>query len=192
MFTGIIEELCLIKDISRRGNITRIAVDSKLAKDTREGDSVSINGVCLTVVGVADGSFEFEAMPETLKTTNLIRLKKGDRANAELALKIGDRLGGHFVTGHVDCLGTIRRKYYLRDNLCFDIAIPPDLLKYVFKKGSIAVDGISLTVMEKKSGIFSVYIIPHTFKNTTLSFKGPADKVNIELDILAKRQENSS
>ena len=172
--------------------MARITIDvGELSVDTKVGDSVALNGVCLTAIEKSGNSLTFEAMPETLKLTGLGQAKRGDKVNTERALKIGDRLGGHFVTGHVDCLGIIRRKYYSNDNLCFDIAVSGEFIKYLVPKGSIAVDGISLTVMDKKPGIFSIYIIPHTFKNTTLGFKGPSDKVNIEFDILAKRQSGS-
>ena len=126
-------------------------------------------------------------MPQTLKVTNLGLLRVQDKINLERALKIGDRLSGHFVNGHIDCIGVIRRKNYSGSNLCFQIAIPSKFTGYILHRGSIAVDGISLTIAEKKSDTFSVYIITHTLKNTTLNFKGPSDKVNIEFDMLVKR-----
>ncbi|MGA2774600.1 MAG: riboflavin synthase [Candidatus Omnitrophota bacterium] len=188
MFSGIVEELCCVNNVYRSAKAARITIGSKLAvEDTVIGDSISVNGVCLTVVEKSKDSLTFEAMPETLKISNLGQIGQGDKVNTERALKIGDRLGGHFVTGHIDCSGLIRRKYYLDNNLCFDIAVPQEFMQYVILKGSIAIDGISLTITNRKSGIFSVYIIPHTFKNTTLGIKGPSDKVNIEFDILAKR-----
>jgi len=107
--------------------------------------------------------------------------------NLERPLKVGDRISGHFVLGHVDCLGVIRRKGYENSNLCFEIAVPPKFIASVLPKGSIALDGISLTITEKKSATFSVYIIPHTLKNTTLGFKEPSALVNVEFDILAKK-----
>ena len=188
MFTGIVEELCCVKNVSRGGNLARITIVSKvIIEDTGIGDSISLNGACLTVVEKSKNSLSFEAMPETLKVTNLAQIRVGDKVNTERALKLGERLGGHFVTGHVDCTGLIRKKYYSGNNLCFDITVPLQLLKYAALKGSVAVDGISLTIMNKKPGMFGVYIIPHTLKNTTLKVKGPSDKVNIEFDILAKR-----
>ena len=155
--------------------------------DAEIGDSISVNGACLTVIKKGRGSLFFEAMPETIKTTNLGSLGSVEKVNLERSLKIGDRLSGHFVTGHIDCTGIIRKKDYLNSNLCFEIAVPSEFMKYCLPKGSIAVDGISLTLADKKSNVFSVYIIPHTLKNTTLGFKGPSNKVNIEFDILAKR-----
>ena len=189
MFTGIIEELGEVKNLSRRGKITLLEVESRIASDDiKLGESVSVNGACLTVTDKKENSIYFEVMPETLTLTNIGSLKIKEKINLERALKLGDRVSGHFVTGHIDCAGIIRRTYYQEDNLCFEIAVPVSFMKYVLPKGSISVDGISLTVAKKGSDTFSVYIIPHTFKNTTLSFRHPSDKVNIEFDILAKKQ----
>ncbi len=188
MFTGIVEELGEVKNISRRGNITLFEIKAKeVLQDTNIGDSICVNGVCLTVVRKNLGTLTFEAITETLRVTNLGSLRFLDKVNLERSLKVGDRLSGHFVTGHIDCLGIIREKKYVKDNLCFEISIPAQFLGYCLAKGSIAVDGISLTIAQKKSNLLSVYIIPHTLKNTTLNFKGPSDKLNIEFDILAKK-----
>jgi riboflavin synthase len=145
-----------------------------------------VNGACLTVVNVRPDILSFEVMPETLRLTDLGSLHSGEKVNLEYALKAGQRISGHFVTGHVDCQGMIRRKSHVRGNLAFEIAVAAEFSKYCLAKGSIAVDGISLTIAEKRPASFSVYIIPHTLKNTTLGFKGPSDRVNIEFDILAK------
>ncbi|HTY45320.1 MAG TPA: riboflavin synthase [Patescibacteria group bacterium] len=188
MFSGIIEELGKVKKISRRGKVALLEVGAtKVPQDQKIGDSISVNGACLTVVGKTAGSVIFEVMPETFEVTNLGCLRIADKVNLERALKAGDRISGHFVSGHVDCVGIIRRKTYVHENLAFEIAFPPEFAKYLLPKGSIAVDGISLTIMGKKRGNFSVYIIPHTLAQTTLSFKGPSDKLNLEFDILAKR-----
>jgi riboflavin synthase len=188
MFTGIIEELGEAKKISKSGNNTLLEIKAnKVIQDTKIGDSISMNGACLTVIKKERDSLIFEVMPETLRSTNLGSLKFLEKVNLERSLKTGDRLSGHFVTGHIDCRGIIRKKNYLNSNLCFEIVVPLEFMKYCLPKGSIAVDGISLTLAHKRSNIFSVYIIPHTLKNTTLGFKGPSDKVNIEFDILAKR-----
>jgi len=187
MFSGIVEELGEVKDISRRGGVTRIAIKaSKALEDAQIGDSIAVNGACLTVVDNSRGSLVFETIPETLKSTNLNDLKISGKVNLERSLKIGGRLSGHFVTGHVDCVGFIRKKSLLSNNLGFEIAVNPGFMKFILLKGSVAVDGISLTIMKKQSNTFWVYIIPHTLKNTTLGFKGPSNKVNIEFDILAK------
>ena len=191
MFSGIIEELGEIKNLSRRGNIAllEIRVDKVLA-DTKIGDSISVNGTCLTVVSKENSCLVFEAMPETMKVTNLGLARTGEKVNLERSLRMSDRVSGHFVTGHIDCLGIVRKKIYKEGNLAFEIAVPAQFFQYILPKGSIAVDGISLTVMEKKSNIFTVYVIPHTLINTTFNFKGPSDKVNVEFDILAKRTAN--
>jgi len=188
MFTGIIETLGSVKSIAKRGAITSLAIKANgITEDTGIGDSIAVNGVCLTVVQKNAESLAFEIMPETLKSTNLGTLKVADKVNLERSLKVGARVSGHFVLGHVDCLGVIRKKTYTQGNLSFAITVPPAYIKYCLPKGSLAVDGISLTLASIRSTTVAVYIIPHTCKNTTLSFKGPSDKVNLEFDILAKR-----
>lgn len=187
MFSGIIEELGEVKNISKRQNTVFEIRAEKVLEGTDIGDSISVNGVCLTVIKKEPGYLTFEAIPETLKVSNLGNLRIKDLVNLERSLKIGDRLSGHFVTGHVDCAGIIRKKNYINNNLCFEVAVPAQFLKYCIPKGSIAVDGISLTLVNNRSNTFSVYIIPHTLSHTTLSFKGPSDKVNIEFDILLKK-----
>jgi riboflavin synthase len=187
MFSGIIEGLGEVKNLSRRGNLSLLEVEARnIPQDIRVGDSVAVNGACLTVVNVRPDILSFEVMPETLRLTDLGSLHSGEKVNLEYALKAGQRISGHFVTGHVDCQGMIRRKSHVRGNLAFEIAVAAEFSKYCLAKGSIAVDGISLTIAEKRPASFSVYIIPHTLKNTTLGFKGPSDRVNIEFDILAK------
>jgi len=188
MFSGIVEELAQIGNISKRANNTLFEIKAhNVLADVKIGDSVSVNGVCLTVIRKEREAVFFEVIPQTLKATNLGSLRLSEKVNLERSLKIGERLSGHFVLGHIDCMGIIRKKCYINNNLCFQIAIPPEFIKYCIPRGSVAVDGISLTLVDCKSNIFSVYLIPHTLKNTTLGFKGPSDKVNIEFDILAKR-----
>ena len=187
MFTGIVEELGVVKNITRQGAIMGLSVKStRCAQDAKVGDSIAVNGVCLTVVKTDAASLSFELLPETAGLTNLGKLKAGEKLNLERSLKIGDRLSGHFVSGHIDCLGIIRNKTYIARNPGFEIALPREFSKYIVPKGSVALDGISLTVVNKRSNVFTVYIIPHTLKNTTLGFKGPSAAVNIECDILAK------
>lgn len=193
MFSGIIEELGEVKNLSKYGNLGVLEIQvSKSFADVKIGESIAVNGVCLTVVKKSQDRLSFQTLPETLSVTNLGSLKITEKVNLERSLKIGDRLSGHFVSGHVDCLGIIRKKNYQNNNLSFEIAIPPEFLKYCLPRGSIAVDGISLTIVEKKSSAFLVYIIPHTLKNTTLGFKGPSHKVNIEFDILSKKASITS
>ena len=189
MFTGIVEELGQVQNISRRANYTlfQIKADRVLA-DVNVGDSIAVNGVCLTVVKIERQTIFFEAIPQTLHLTNLDHLRVSERVNLERSLKVGDRISGHFITGHIDCIGVIRRKNYIRQNLSLVVGIPSKFIKYCVPKGSVAIDGISLTLAEKRSDTFTVYIIPHTLKNTTLTFKGPSSKLNIEFDILSKKQ----
>jgi riboflavin synthase len=188
MFTGIVEELGIVKGLSRIGNLLILEISSaEVAKNLKIGDSVSVNGVCLTVVNTRNSLIKFEVMAETSKTTNLGLLKINEKVNLESSLKLGDKVSGHFVLGHVDCLGVIRRKGISNGNTAVEIAVPNEFIKYCLPKGSIAIDGISLTIQGKKANLVILYIIPHTLKNTALNFKGPSDKVNIEFDILAKR-----
>lgn len=188
MFSGIVEELGEVTGMLRRGNMLTLEIKAlKASQETKIGDSISVNGACLTVVKNQSATLRFEVMPETFRTTNLGSLNLTDKVNLERSLKVGERISGHFVTGHVDCLGVIRRKSRVQGNLSFGISVPPKFLKYIILKGSIAVDGISLTIADKSPGAFKVYIIPHTLSNTTLGFKGPSDRVNIEFDILAKK-----
>ena len=187
MFSGIIEELGEVKKISKRDKIAILdIVAKKVLEDIDIGDSISINGVCLTITNKQRQILSFDVMPETLNSTTLRYLRVFDKVNLERSIKMGDRLSGHFVTGHIDCTGFIRKKNYIHDSMCVEVSIPIKFMEFISPKGSIAIDGISLTVGEKKSNTFTVYIIPHTFKNTTLGFKGPSTQVNIELDILAK------
>ena len=193
MFSGIVEELGELKKISKRGNVTLFEIQAKkILEGVFIGDSISVNGTCLTLTENKSGVLSFEVMPQTLNVTNLGALRLKDKVNLERALRIGDRLSGHFVTGHIDSTGIIRRKNYINDNLSFEIVIPTKFMHYVLPRHSIAIDGISLTIVDKRANTFTVYIIPHTLKNTTLGFKGPSDKVNIEFDILAKRGKMGS
>ena len=188
MFTGIIEELGIVKNIRNLSTVTVLEIKAgKATEDIKTGDSIAVNGICLTVVKNEGGVLTFEAIPETTKSTTIGSIKVRDKVNLERSLKIGDRLSGHFVTGHIDCVGVIRKKTHVHNNLCFEVAVPARYMKYCVPKGSISVDGISLTLTGASSNTFMTYIIPHTLKNTTLEFKGPSGKVNIEFDILAKR-----
>lgn len=188
MFNGIIEELGVVVGVSRRAAMTRLAIQSSVVcEGTKIGDSISVNGACLTVVFKERGILGFDVMPETFQTTNIKALHVQEKVNLERALLVGGRISGHFVLGHVDCVGTIRKKAHVAQNLSFEIAIPLLFMKYVLPKGSVAVDGISLTIQAKTATTFSVYIIPHTLGNTTLSCKGPSGLVNVEFDILSKK-----
>ncbi|MDD5692206.1 MAG: riboflavin synthase [Candidatus Omnitrophica bacterium] len=188
MFSGIVEELGKIRRISRSGRSALLEIAAqKTLQNTKIGESIAVNGVCLTVVELKKDSLVFEVMPETLKGTNLASLKISEQVNLERSLKVGERISGHFVTGHIDCVGIVRRKGLRNGNLEFVVAVPASFMRYCLPKGSVSLDGISLTLADKRNDTFSVYIIPHTLKNTTLSFKGPSDKLNVEFDILAKK-----
>ena len=188
MFTGIVEELGQIKRVTSKAGIVTLEVSAKKALlDTRLGDSIAINGVCLTVVNLGLDSVSFEVMRITYNNTNLELLKINDLVNLERSLRLGDRVSGHFVSGHIDCLGLVRNKFMRYGNLELAVAVAPSFIKYCFLKGSISLDGVSLTIANKRGNVIGVCIIPHTFKNTTLSFKGPAHKLNVEFDILAKK-----
>ena len=187
MFSGIVEGLGQVKNISKQGRVTIFQIKANRAQEDCDiGDSICVDGVCLTVIKKEKDVLSLEVIPETLKITTLGRLRVADKVNLERSLKITDRLSGHFVTGHIDCMGTIHKRNYINGNLCFQIACPLEYMNFISPKGSIAVDGISLTVADKRSNTFTVYIIPHTLKNTTFNFKRPSSNVNIELDILAK------
>lgn len=185
MFTGIIEELGEVKKIQSIGRNTLLEIKSdKVYEDNKLGSSVAVNGVCLTVVKKYNNIIAFQIMSQTRRNTNLGNLRTNEKVNLESSLKLGDRISGHFVYGHIDCIGIIRRKRIIQDNICFEIVIPNNFISKVFPRGSIAVDGISLTVQEKRGNTFFVYTIPYTLKNSTLGFRHPSDKVNIEIDKL--------
>lgn len=186
MFTGIIEELGVVDNIITIKNGKSIVINASLSNELKIGDSVSINGACLTIVKINTNSFEVEVMKETLSKTNLEKLSIKDKVNLERALKLNDRLGGHLVTGHIDAVGEIKSRTNTGLSVTFEIRIPKEITKYLVEKGSIAVDGISLTVGNIIGNIFTVYIIPHTLKSTTLGFRQVGDSVNIETDLLAK------
>jgi riboflavin synthase len=187
MFTGLVEAMGVVREISRDGVGARLVLaQPAIASAAKLGDSVAINGVCLTVVARDDETFAFQAGPETLAKTNLGELQQGDRVNLERALTVGDRLGGHIVQGHVDGVGRIARRVTEGEWQVIWFACPPDLNRFLVSKGSITVDGVSLTVVEVRPEGFSVALIPHTLAATTLGFKQPGDTVNLETDLIAK------
>jgi riboflavin synthase len=187
MFTGIIEEQGTIKALQRQENLLIIKVETqKIHRGTRIGDSIAVDGVCLTVMDIRKRILSFEVMKETILKTTLRDYQLHRRVNLERALRAGDRLGGHFVTGHIDGVGTIEEKRTKPHYVELEIRASRNLLRYIVPKGSVCVDGISLTVGRVKPELFTVYLIPHTLKVTSLGQKRPRDKVNIETDILAK------
>ena len=190
MFTGIIEEMGVVKAVGRTPLGCSVAILAKTVLDgLKVGDSVTVNGVCLTVVGCDGTEIKADISPETLKVTTLSALKAGDPVNLERAMRLGDRLGGHLVTGHVDGTGAIRSRAQDTDALQIMIEAPRDILRYCVPKGSITVDGISLTVNEVTDRGFRITIIPHTAKVTTLGIKQVGDAVNLETDLIGRYVE---
>lgn len=191
MFTGIVEGLATIKGIKKGRKDTKLSLESKDIdlSGTMLGDSISINGICLTVISCEDKVYSVEASHETLSKTNLKKLRIGSAVNIERSLKVGDRLGGHFVTGHIDGTGKIDTITPIGDSLVIWISVPEHLIKYIVGKGSVAVDGVSLTVNEVEAESFSVNIIRYTQDVTILNKARPGDIVNIECDIIGKYVE---
>ena len=194
MFTGIIKELGTVKSIARKGLSIEISVQSGLAKDLKPGDSIAINGVCLTATKTNGDEFRVDAVAETLNKTTLGALHTNEKVNLESALAAGQPMGGHIVNGHVDGVAIIRGKINKGDGFIFEFSLPSEirgLSKYIVDKGPVAVDGISLTVVEARSYAFTVSVIPFTIENTTLGFKKVGEKVNLEVDIMAKYAEKT-
>jgi riboflavin synthase len=187
VFTGLIVELGTLVSLSRKqpGASLILSADA-LARDAAIGDSIAINGACLTVVARKGTMLFFDLSDETVRSTNLGLLRQGDRVNLEPSLRSDGRLGGHFVTGHVDAVGKIRSKTMVGDAFKVVIDSPEEVARLLVEKGSVAVDGISLTVVEVDRDSFSVVIIPHTARLTTIGFKNAGDTVNLEADILGK------
>ncbi len=187
MFTGLIQDVGRIRKVERVGEMVRLILQTHLPlEDFALGESIAVDGVCLTVVDFGKGSFQVEVSPETLERTTLKRIKPGVLVNLERALRLSDRLGGHILTGHIDTVGTIRRREEGPRHLRLEIVIPRPLGRYVVEKGSVAVDGISLTVNRCGEDWFELLIIPHTLAKTTLGVKRVGEQVNVECDILAK------
>lgn len=193
MFTGIVEELGELVSRREQPDAACFTISAPLTgSDARSGDSISVNGVCLTVVDVQDGAFSADVIGETLRRSSLGGVRPGDRLNLERAAKLGDRLGGHLVQGHVDATGTVLSRMAPRDGAPWElirIGIPPGLARYLVEKGSIAVDGVSLTVIDVGGDEFSVGLIPTTQRLTTLGLRRPGELVNLEVDIIAKYVE---
>ncbi|MFG3256358.1 riboflavin synthase [Streptomyces sp. NPDC048172] len=190
MFTGIVEELGEVVAVEDRGESARLRLRGPLVTgDVKHGDSIAVNGVCLTVVDVADGEFTADVIAETLSRSSLGALAPGSRVNLERAMALGARLDGHLVQGHVDGTGTISARTDSDSGTDITVELPPGLGKYLVEKGSITVDGISLTVVEATDGHFTVSLIPTTLALTTLGHKQPGEPVNLEVDVLAKYVE---
>jgi riboflavin synthase len=190
MFTGIIEEIGTIEKITPiAGGITIKIMAEKILEDVAVNDSVCIDGVCLTVTKFDKNSFWVDAVGATLEKTTFNKVKANAAVNLERSVRLNDRLGGHLVQGHVNGIGTISEIKKLGENYLVKINIPEDLEKFIIKEGSIAINGISLTIADVNKNEISISIIPHTWQNTNLKFKEVNDKVNVEIDILAKYVE---
>ena len=198
MFTGIIEGVGEVKSVEKRGASGRITIETPFSIGMKEGDSIAVDGVCLTVTAIKGGStsveggytlFTADMSGQTLKDTTLGGCSAGGRVNIERPLTLSAPLGGHFVTGHIDAVGSVKRKAPGGEFIDFEFAVPGELLPYLARKGSVAVDGISLTVAELTTDGFRVAVIPHTLKLTGLEAKTSGARVNIETDIIAKYVE---
>jgi riboflavin synthase len=187
MFTGLVEALGHVRELSRHGAGCRLVVEeAQVAPELQLGESVAVNGACLTVVAHDGSSFAFEAGPETLKRTNLGELRLGDRVNLERSLRFSDRLGGHLVQGHIDGMGSVDHRLTEGEWVTVWFRCPAELAGQMVTKGSVAVDGVSLTVVDVEPARFSVALIPHTLAHTTLGFKVTGATVNLETDLIAK------
>jgi riboflavin synthase len=187
MFTGLIEEIGTVKQTSASGGNLLLKIEAfKASADLKVGDSININGACQTVVEKEPECFVVEAVEETLKRTNLGRLRIGDRVNLERALLVSDRLGGHLVTGHVDFAGQIKSIHREAESHIFQFSFPQEYQSHFVEKGSVAVEGISLTLVQVLSDSFTVSVIPFTMKSTTLGVRRIGDLVNIETDLIGK------
>lgn len=190
MFTGLVERMGIVAGLIDAPPGVRLVVESpEIAAAAKLGDSIAVNGCCLTVVQIAGETFGFDAGAETLRRTNLGRLSQGSFVNLERSLRVGDQIGGHYVSGHIDAVGSLQRRIDERDWSTFWFHMPRRLARQTASKGSIAVDGVSLTLVDVEDERFSVALIPHTLRVTTLGRLQPGDEVNLETDILAKYVE---
>ena len=187
MFTGLVEMMAEVVSLAAEGPGKRVVLRAQaIAAESAIGDSIAVNGCCLTVVGIDGDTFAFEAGPETLVRTNLGELQPGSRVNLERSLRASDRLGGHFVTGHIDAVGTLDERQDDDQWSTLWFRFPPEYARFMASKGSIAVDGVSLTLVDVEADRFSVALIPHTLAVTTLGQLSLGDRVNLETDLLAK------
>ena len=187
MFTGIVEELARIKTIKPKTHRIRYTIAAKtVMDDLKTGDSISVNGVCLTIVDKEKDSFSMDLVEETLNKSNLGELKVENYVNLERAMKVSDRFGGHIVQGHVETLGVILEKHMKNDEAVISVGLDPEWMRYCIPKGSITLDGVSLTITAINGNIVEIALIPYTLENTTLGIKEKSDTLNIETDIIGK------
>lgn len=191
MFTGLIEEIGQVLEVKNGENSSKITVSSeKVLEEIKLGDSIAVNGACLTVTSFTGNSFTVDVMAETLRKSNLKFLKRNSKINLERALKVGERLGGHIVTGHIDGIGKV--KDVKKEDIATWLTVKPskELLKYMVLKGSVALDGVSLTIAQVYEDCISVSLIPHTKAQTILQYKVTGDEINVECDLIGKYIEN--
>lgn len=190
MFTGLVEELGTLEAMTGSGQSSRLVIRAeRVLEGVKTGDSIAVNGICLTVTSFTSRQFTVDVMPETLNKTSLRQLRQGQSVNLERAMRLGDRFGGHIVSGHVDGTGTVISRQPHANAVLFRIAADASLLKYVIPRGSICIDGISLTVVDVDDAGFSVSIIPHTLAETSLRDRKVGDQVNLEADVIGKYVE---
>ena len=189
VFTGLVEEVGRVKAIQGGAGGLQMVIGARLASEARVGESIAVNGVCLTVTGREEGFFTVDVMPETMRRTTLGSLRGGDPVNLERSLRLGDRLGGHLVTGHIDGVGTVSSREREGNSVVMGIRAPGEVRRYLVPKGSVAVEGVSLTVAAVTGDGFIVSLIPHTAGVTTLGAKRPGDRVNVEADLIGKYVE---
>ncbi|QTN32098.1 riboflavin synthase [Akkermansiaceae bacterium] len=186
MFTGLVESLGKVATLAHLGEQARLGISIPFAGELVLGDSVAVNGCCLTVAGISPEAVHFDVLAQTLRVTSLGKLSEGSLVNLERALRVGDRLGGHFVQGHVDAVGQIVSLEANGQDHVVEVSLPADILRLCVAKGSIAIDGISLTIADLKDASAVFWITPHTFSHTNLLDAKPGDTVNLEADMLAK------
>ena len=190
MFTGLIQSVGKVQSLKRQGDSAQLQVSSSLVdSDLQIGESIAVNGACLTVTAWNKSGFTVDISPETMSCTTLGKLSPNQLVNLERALCLSDRLGGHLVSGHIDCIATVRRRYQDQNAIRFEFAVPPEVMRYLVEKGSVAVDGISLTVNRVEGDMFSVAVIPHSLEMTTLNGCREGSQVNIETDLLGRYVE---
>jgi riboflavin synthase len=190
VFTGIVEEIGLVKEVVYGSKSIKLTIKcEKIMDDVKIGDSIAVNGICLTVASLDNGVFTADVMPQTMRKTNLGSLRAGEKVNLERALRPVDRMGGHIVSGHIDGTGVILSKEKEDNAIWLEISAPSDILKYIVVRGSVALDGVSLTAAYVDENCFKVSLIPHTASVTILGSKKPGDRINIECDMLGKYVE---
>lgn len=190
MFTGLIQSIGQIHSLKRQGPSAQLRISSRLVNDDLQlGESIAVNGACLTVTTWDSNSFTVDVSPETLKSTTLGQLPINHPVNLERAMRLSDRLGGHLVSGHIDCVALVRRRYEDQNAIRFEFSVSQDVMRYLVTKGSVAVDGISLTVNKVEEDIFTVAVIPHSLKMTTLKDCREGSRVNIETDLIGRYVE---